>query len=100
MYLYSCRASYRHVSRLLIADCADYTDLLPQRHEEKLDRITGFTQIILSRLGVLGKLCSKSELLTQRPAFVHKAIETAFFRSRLKTVLVSRKDAQNVQKLT
>jgi hypothetical protein len=48
----------------------------------------------IGRVGVPGKLCSKSELLTQRVAFVHKAIETAFFRSRLKTVLVSRKDAQ------
>jgi len=57
---------------------------------------TEFTEIIevFSRLGVLGRLCSKSELLTQRLAFVHKAIEMAFFRSRVKTVLVSRKDAQ------
>jgi hypothetical protein len=55
---------------------------------------------VFGRLGVLGKLCSKSELLTQSLAFVHKAIETAFFRSRVKTVLFSRKDAQNVQKLT
>jgi hypothetical protein len=53
---------------------------------------------VFGRLGVLGKLCSKSELLTQRVAFVHKAIETDFFRSRIKTVLFSRKDAQNVQK--
>jgi hypothetical protein len=36
--------------------------------------------------GVLGKLCSKSELLTQRLAFVHKAIKMAFFRGRLKTI--------------
>jgi hypothetical protein len=73
----------------------------PRRHEEILDRITGLTEIILSRVGVppngwrtsLGKLCSKRELLTQRLAFVHKAIETAFFRSRVKTVLISCKDA-------
>jgi hypothetical protein len=38
--------------------------------------------------------------LSQVIAFVHKAIETAFFKSRVKTVLISRKDAQNVQKLT
>jgi hypothetical protein len=55
---------------------------------------------VFGRLSVLDKLCSKSELLTQRVAFVHRAIETAFFRSRLKMGLVSRKDAQNVQKLT
>jgi hypothetical protein len=44
---------------------------------------------VFGRLGVLGKLCSESELLTQRLTFVHKAIETAFFRSQLRTVLVS-----------
>jgi len=55
---------------------------------------------VFGRLGVLGKLCSESELLTQRVAFGHKAIEMAFFKSRIKTVLVSRKDAQNAQKLT
>jgi hypothetical protein len=49
---------------------------------------------VFGRLGVPGKLCSKSELLTQRLAFVHKAIEMAFFKSQLKTVLLSRKDAQ------
>jgi hypothetical protein len=38
---------------------------------------------VFGRLGVLDKLCSKSELLTQRVAFVHKAIKTAFFISRL-----------------
>ncbi|HUU20758.1 MAG TPA: hypothetical protein VMW72_26665, partial [Sedimentisphaerales bacterium] len=43
-----------------------------------------------SQLGVLGKLCSESELSPQRLAFVHKAIETAFFRSWLRTVLVRR----------
>jgi hypothetical protein len=37
--------------------------------------------------------------LPKRLAIVHKAIETAFFRSQLKTALFSRKDAQNVQKL-
>ncbi len=70
------------------------------RHEEKLDRITGLTEIteVFGRLGVLGILCSKSELLTQRLTFVHKAIETALFRSQRKTVLFSRKDAQNAQK--
>jgi hypothetical protein len=69
-------------------------------HEEKIDRITGLTEIIevFGWLCVLGKLCSKSELLTQRLAFAHKAIEMAFFRSQLKTVPFSRKDAQNVQK--
>jgi hypothetical protein len=41
---------------------------------------------VFGRLGVLGKLCSKSELLAQRLAFVHKAIKMAFFRSRLKTI--------------
>jgi hypothetical protein len=58
--------------------------------------LTGLTEIIevFSRLGVLGKLCSISELLTQRLALVHKAIEMAIFGSRVKTVLVSHKNAQ------
>jgi hypothetical protein len=34
---------------------------------------------VFSQLGVLGKLCSESELSPQRLAFVHKAIEMAFF---------------------
>ncbi len=53
----------------------------------------------------LPALCTLQNLLlkpalSQVIAFVHKAIEMAFFISRLKTVLVSRKDAHNAQKLT
>jgi len=43
---------------------------------------------VFSLLGVLGKGSSQSELLRLRLAFVHKAIEMAFFRSWLRTVLV------------
>jgi hypothetical protein len=45
-------------------------------------------ELCFSQLGVLGKLCSESELSPQRLAFVQKAIETAFLRSWLRTVLV------------
>jgi len=47
-------------------------------------------RLCFSQLGVLGKLCSESELSPQRLAFVHKAIEMAFFRSWLRTVRVRR----------
>jgi hypothetical protein len=49
---------------------------------------------VFGRLCVLSKFCSKSELLTQRLAFAHKAIEMAFFKSWPTTVLISRKDVQ------
>jgi hypothetical protein len=53
---------------------------------------------VFGQLGVLGKFCSKSELLTQKLAFFQKAMKMAFFKSRVKTVLFGRKDAQNAQK--
>jgi len=69
-----------------------------EEHEEKLDRITGLTEIMF-----LPAWCSWQNLLlkpalSQVIAFVHKVIKMTFSRSWLKTVIVSRKDAQNAQK--
>jgi len=75
---------------------------LPRRHEEKLDRMTGFLGTenteVFSQLGVLGKLCSESELSPQGLALVHKAIEMAFLRSWRKRCFISHKKAKNAQK--
>jgi len=47
--------------------------------------------LFFSQLGVLGKGSSQSELLRLLLAFVHKAIEMAFFRSWRKGVLLANK---------
>ena len=72
------------------------TDVNIQAHEEHEFLTAENAEIaeVFGRLCVRGKFCSKSKLLPQSIAFVHKAIETAFFRSQLKTVLICRKDAQ------
>jgi len=72
--LYRCKATYRHVSRLLIADYADFYHRL---HRFLATEVTE----VVSRLGVppngwrtsLGKLCSKSEhnsYLMKREAYL------------------------------
>ena len=61
-----------------------------------LHGLHGFTWIYLAWCSWQYLLVKQA--LSQILAFIHKAIEMAFFRSRLKTVLVSRKNAQKTQR--